>query len=361
MSKEMETKLINFEGGELLGVRAEDGKIYLGIKKSCLDIGLTERQVKTQIKDIKNDPLLKNNIKQLSMKQKEGERYINRPVSCLEIKFIPIWLAKISPKILNRTQYRKMMELINWCLSEDFDSLKTPTKVYSYETELRDEIYSLGYFNDIKITGKEVMYDFGRIDLEGIDKDNKKVCIELKRYKEFDYTKKQLLKYKKSNRFDRIIYCCYIIDDNFKKWSIENNIEIVTYKRVLSLLQYNENKKTILDFGIKDFKFGLEDFKDKENYIPTSKQVLEYKKDLQQLFQQYQMKLKNVINSNNHDLAIKYDIILFYLKKYYESNIEEFVEDIKTKFDEKEIIEINAVDYLRDVEYPKILKIDSLS
>lgn len=123
---------------------------------------------------------------------------------------------------------------------------------------------------------------------------------------------------------------------------------------------YKNKKETILNFNIKNFKFGLREFKEKENYKPTLKEVLRYKENIEQLFQEYQVKLRNIINSDNHDLTIKYDIILFYLKQCYENNIEEFVDE-NFNINEKEIIDLEGVNYLRNEKYPKILKINSWS
>ena len=95
MKNEMETKLIDFEGGEFLGVKNENGKIYLGIKKSCVDIGLTERQAKTQIKDIKENLVLNEGVHNFVLVQNEGGRKVKREVTGIEEKFVTAWLMQI--------------------------------------------------------------------------------------------------------------------------------------------------------------------------------------------------------------------------------------------------------------------------
>lgn len=39
---EMEVKLIPFNGKDLLGVKTEDGNVWLAIRKASIDIGLNE-------------------------------------------------------------------------------------------------------------------------------------------------------------------------------------------------------------------------------------------------------------------------------------------------------------------------------
>jgi hypothetical protein len=90
--KNLEIKKINFEGGEILGVKTKEGKIYMGIKKACQDIGLTENQAKRQIKNCKDDVVLSKGYKELRVKFDTQARL----TSFMELDFVPLWLAKIS-------------------------------------------------------------------------------------------------------------------------------------------------------------------------------------------------------------------------------------------------------------------------
>ena len=240
----METKSIKFGEGELLGIRSEDGKVYLGVRKACLDIGLNENQAMRQVKNINKDLVLQKGIKFLKLNHQEGNRKVNRKIFCLNIEYLPIWLSSINRKSLTKEQYKNIVELLNWCLSEDFDNLKTPAKIYSFESELRDEIYNDGYFNDIKITGKEISYDFGRIDLEGIDTNNNKYVIELKRYKEYNDVISQCIVYKqgfkKLGQDVKIIICQYDCA-NIIKEANKYGFECYEYKRDLRLNKVGKN------------------------------------------------------------------------------------------------------------------------
>lgn len=183
-------------------------------------------------KKIQTDPLLSRYVKKLPMKINSG----TQNVLCLDIKCIDVWLSKINFKTLTKEQYGKIVDIINYLSQINFTNTKYQSNIYDFESHLRDELFSIGHFDNIKIVDKEVIYNFGRIDLLGIDEEGNQVCIELKRYKEFNDTKEQLLKYKHSNVFSRIIYCAYSIDDDFKEWCKVNNIDTYIYKRELKMI-----------------------------------------------------------------------------------------------------------------------------
>ena len=94
-----ETKLIDFEGGQLLGVKDENGKVWLGVRKACMDIGLTEDQAKRQVKVVQEDIVLKQGGLYLTLPTNGGEQ--NTLV--INEEFVSIWIAKISltPKMQN--------------------------------------------------------------------------------------------------------------------------------------------------------------------------------------------------------------------------------------------------------------------
>lgn len=92
----LETKEIPFYDDTLLGVKDENGEIWLGVKKTCLSIGLTEDQGRRQIKNIQESLLFKSNCVKFDTVQNEGNRKVKRKVVCLREKFVPMWLAQIS-------------------------------------------------------------------------------------------------------------------------------------------------------------------------------------------------------------------------------------------------------------------------
>jgi phage antirepressor YoqD-like protein len=91
---ELVVKEVNFNGDNLIALQSsEDGKIYVGVNWVTKGIGLTEDQCKKQGRTIQEDLVLKKGSKKLSAKFGTDE---NREVWCIELDFLPLWLAKIS-------------------------------------------------------------------------------------------------------------------------------------------------------------------------------------------------------------------------------------------------------------------------
>lgn len=88
----VEQKTVSFQGADLLGAKTADGKIYVGVRWVCEGIGLTDDQMKNERKRIKADVVLKQGGLNLTHLTKGGPQ----EVSCIEIDFLPLWLAKIS-------------------------------------------------------------------------------------------------------------------------------------------------------------------------------------------------------------------------------------------------------------------------
>ena len=88
----MKMEEIDFNGGIILGIQEEDGKIYMGVRQACVDIGLTTDQARRQINNLKIDLVLKTGVKNLSVKFDTQVRV----VQAIELDYVPLWLAKIS-------------------------------------------------------------------------------------------------------------------------------------------------------------------------------------------------------------------------------------------------------------------------
>jgi len=88
----LEQKLVNFEGAELLGVKANDGKVYVGVRWVCEGIGFTEGQTKAERKRIQDDQILKSSGRNFVLNGNAGKR----EVLAVEVDFLPLWLVKIS-------------------------------------------------------------------------------------------------------------------------------------------------------------------------------------------------------------------------------------------------------------------------
>ncbi|KAF6591025.1 ORF6C domain-containing protein [Paenibacillus sp. EKM205P] len=88
----IEQKMVPFNGTELLGVKANDGKVYIGVSYVCNGIGLSEKQKDRQVSNIQEDATLKQGAKKLPLKF--GGQL--REVLGIELDYLPLWLAKIS-------------------------------------------------------------------------------------------------------------------------------------------------------------------------------------------------------------------------------------------------------------------------
>lgn len=85
-------KNVNVFGDSVMAAKDKDGIIWVGIRWICQSMGMTEGQMKRQIKNIQKDLLLKSSGANLNLNKGSGER----EVFCIKNDYLPIWLAKIS-------------------------------------------------------------------------------------------------------------------------------------------------------------------------------------------------------------------------------------------------------------------------
>ncbi|EDS77082.1 hypothetical protein CBC_A1678 [Clostridium botulinum C str. Eklund] len=161
MNKNLETKLIDFEGDKLLGVRTEDGKIFLGVKKTIQSIGLTEGQGRRQVENLKKDLVLKQGITYLRHLTNGGEQ----TVLFVNEDFVTLWLAKITltPK-MQKENPQTVKKLINYQLK--------CAKVL-HEAFMGTEKQKQEFFNEMGLTGEIV-------ELKGQIQQNTKELIDTK-------------------------------------------------------------------------------------------------------------------------------------------------------------------------------------
>lgn len=117
----METKEIKFYEDVLLGVKDEDGQVWLGVKQACLNIGLSEGQADRQIKNIKQDLVFDSAVIGLNVKF-DGQV---RNTICIKEDFVTLWLAKIR---LTPTMQR--------------DNPKTVEKLIKYQLEAQKVLHN---------------------------------------------------------------------------------------------------------------------------------------------------------------------------------------------------------------------------
>lgn len=141
----VETKEIPFYDDTLLGVKDEDGKVWLAVRKACLDIGLSNEQAKRQIRNIRNSELFKSKWGKFAPVQNEGGRQVTREVICIQEKFVPMWLAQITltPKMKKENQ-------------------EAVSKLLRYQLEAADVLHTAFYKTDRQ---KELLHE--SLGLEG--------------------------------------------------------------------------------------------------------------------------------------------------------------------------------------------------
>lgn len=139
---EMEVKLIPFNGKDLLGVKTEDGNVWLAIRKASIDIGLNENQSDNEVKKVKSNVLFENGWTNLPVKF-DGQV---RNTLVLVEKFVPMWLAQIR---LTPTMKRENPEVVSNLLEYQLNAADVLHKAF-YETEEQKE----ALHNDLGLTGR---------------------------------------------------------------------------------------------------------------------------------------------------------------------------------------------------------------
>lgn len=92
----IETRKIPFYNDTLLGVKDENGIVWLAVKKTCLDIGLSEGQARRQVLNVQEEEPLKSNCHKFVIVQSEGNKMVEREQLFLQERVVTLWLAKIS-------------------------------------------------------------------------------------------------------------------------------------------------------------------------------------------------------------------------------------------------------------------------
>ena len=101
----------DFDGDLIMTVRMHDtGKIYVGVKWITEALGLNKNHHDRQVKNIQSDTVLSQGASNLTLPTKGG----NQKSLCIELDFLPLWLAKISitpkMKVENPEIFDKLIE-----------------------------------------------------------------------------------------------------------------------------------------------------------------------------------------------------------------------------------------------------------
>ncbi|AOK91972.1 ORF6C domain-containing protein [Paenibacillus polymyxa] len=102
----IEQKMVPFNGAELLGVKASDGNIYVGVRWVCEGLGLREGQRNNQLTKVQTDLVLKQGVRKFILPTRSGEQ----EVLTIQLNFFLLWVARISPNILEGDAQENLIE-----------------------------------------------------------------------------------------------------------------------------------------------------------------------------------------------------------------------------------------------------------
>jgi len=89
---ELIVKNVDFYGDTLKAAKDSEGVIWAGVKWLCDGMGLSDGQRQRQTTNIQSDIVLSKGVANLVLPTNGG----NQEVLCLQLDYVPLWLAKIS-------------------------------------------------------------------------------------------------------------------------------------------------------------------------------------------------------------------------------------------------------------------------
>lgn len=130
-----EVKEIPFNGSTLLGIKDQNGQVWLAIRKTCADIGLSDGQTRRQLANLKDDLIFKKAITNLRYPSNGGEQ----ETTCINEKFVTLWLAKIS---LTPAMQKKNPEAVKKLLEYQLEAADVLHKAFYETEEQKDDFHS---------------------------------------------------------------------------------------------------------------------------------------------------------------------------------------------------------------------------
>lgn len=137
MNMKTEVKEIPFNGDTLLGVKDEQGQVWLAVKKSCINIGLTEAQAKAEVQKVQASLLFTGNWFKFKPVQTEGLRQVKREILMIHEKFVPMWLAQIN---LTPSMQKKNPKAVQKLLKYQLEAAEVLHQAF-YETEEQKDTF----------------------------------------------------------------------------------------------------------------------------------------------------------------------------------------------------------------------------
>ena len=92
MNSELIVKDVEFHGDILRAAQDPDGKVWVGVRWVCQGMGFDNERMKNERKKIQRDIVLNEGVKFYPL----GSGNSDTQVLCLDLDYIPLWLAKIA-------------------------------------------------------------------------------------------------------------------------------------------------------------------------------------------------------------------------------------------------------------------------
>jgi len=103
-------KEVDLFGDNVMAAQDKDGVIWAGVRWLCVGLGLSEGQRQRQTTNIQSDIVLNKGVANLVLPTNGG----NQEVLCLQLDYVPLWLAKISITPNMKVNHPELVEkLIN--------------------------------------------------------------------------------------------------------------------------------------------------------------------------------------------------------------------------------------------------------
>lgn len=85
-------KEVEFNGDILRAAQDPDGNIWVGARWVCEAIGLDDNRIKYERRKMQTDSVISKGVQNFTLLTNGG----NQNVMCLQLDYLPLWLAKIS-------------------------------------------------------------------------------------------------------------------------------------------------------------------------------------------------------------------------------------------------------------------------
>lgn len=152
LKEKLEEKVIKFYEDELLGIKDQEGKLWLGVNKTCQNLGFNEADSKNQVTKINKDEVLSMNSLNFQTVQKEGNREVQRSALFISEKAVPLWLAKINVTDKMKIKYPKLSEKLIKYQLEVADVLhESFFETEEQKEKLFDELGLKGEIKDLRV------------------------------------------------------------------------------------------------------------------------------------------------------------------------------------------------------------------